>query len=261
MSERREPPATRPRWLALPDEPVRPPVWSTRSEGISLLFPPVDDVHEESSVDAPHPFGAGSTERGTALQDEAPEAFDEEGTGALAEPFEGSEPQDSGAFAVAPPAPPPGPDPELVAARAAFAEAAVALAAARPEFVAAQEPIVAQLALEIAEAILEDEVRERPELHRALARAALETIDLSVPARLRASRESYDAIVECFGGPRIEVAGRRVEVVLDAGLEGLGCIVDAGESRVDGRIRERIEAVRQAFAAARADVGDVEGAS
>ncbi len=129
----------------------------------------------------------------------------------------------------------------------AFAEAALELAAARNRVLAQAEGELLALAVEVARAIVEEELRSDPQLHLTLARSALQAIGEAEQVVLRASPSAYDAILEAQGGAFLVVHGTRVEVQVDPTLQGLGCVVETGEARVDGRVEERLRAVRMAF--------------
>ena len=136
---------------------------------------------------------------------------------------------------------------ELESRIEAFAEAAAELAVARTKIAASMEEELLELALEIAGAIVEREVERDHELHGQLARAALQTLGDPAHATLRASRDAYAAIVDAYDAPEIDVDGSRVTVTLDPSIDGLGCIAENDHARVDGRVSERLRAVRRAF--------------
>lgn len=136
---------------------------------------------------------------------------------------------------------------EIAAAKEAFAQAIVDLAAesARQRMTLIDDSV--KLALSIAEIVIEDELRARPELHSKLVRAAMATLDDAGAAKVRASRESYEAILETFGGPRVDAGNVKVEVSLDESLEGLGVVIEHGDTKVDGRIATRLESIARAL--------------
>lgn len=131
----------------------------------------------------------------------------------------------------------------------AFARATLELASLRARTLLGIESELLALAVGIASAILEREIEADPELHGTLARAAIAALGDVSSARLRASREAYRAISEAYGEAALDVDGVRVQVVLDHSLQGLGVVAEAGASRVDGRIGERLGAVRRALEA------------
>ncbi|NOY92773.1 MAG: hypothetical protein GXP55_16410 [Deltaproteobacteria bacterium] len=128
----------------------------------------------------------------------------------------------------------------------AFAEAAVELGALRARALATAEAQLVDLALCLAAAIVEREVEQDPELHLAMARAALRTLGDADRARLRVSPAAHAAIEEVFEDARVEYDGVRVELESDATLDGLGCIADSPRAQVDARLPERIRAARRA---------------
>jgi flagellar biosynthesis/type III secretory pathway protein FliH len=129
----------------------------------------------------------------------------------------------------------------------AFAAAAIELAIARAAALASVEGQLLDLAIEIASALIEHEVERDPLLHSTLAHAALRTLGDCARATLRTSPDAFFAISESMGGERVDVGGVRVEIVSDASIPGLGCIVDAEHVRVDATVVERLRAVRIAF--------------
>lgn len=136
---------------------------------------------------------------------------------------------------------------ELEARMRAFAEATTELAAARARVLAQIEEDLLELSIAIATAIIEREVERDPMLHKTLAKAALVSLGDPSQASLRASQQAYTAITDVFGEPVIEVDGVRVQVTADLTIEGLGCIAETPEVRVDGRVNERLRAVARAF--------------
>lgn len=126
---------------------------------------------------------------------------------------------------------------------AAFAQATVEMAAARAKAAGELEAPLLDLAVEIAQALIEREMTTDPHVHKTLARTALATLGDLKTAKLRASREAFTAIVDAFHGTNIEVEGIMVQVTLDPALEGLGCVAENENARVDGRLQERLRAV------------------
>jgi flagellar biosynthesis/type III secretory pathway protein FliH len=121
-----------------------------------------------------------------------------------------------------------------------FARAALELATARAQVIADVEGELITLALAIAEALVEREVERDPLLHKRLALTALAVVQGAETATLRCAPESYDAVVGAFGADEIDVGGTRARVLRDETLVGLGVMVDAGATRVDGTLRERL---------------------
>ncbi len=129
----------------------------------------------------------------------------------------------------------------------AYASAAIELAIARAATLAVLEGQLLDLAIEVAEAIIDKEVSAEPELHAALARAALQSLGDAKHVTLRTSPDGFEAIAGAFGGDDIETQGVRVHIVADPTLPGLGCVVDGDSVRVDATVNERLRAVRRAF--------------
>jgi hypothetical protein len=129
----------------------------------------------------------------------------------------------------------------------AFASAAIELSIARAANLAVLEGQLLDLAIEVAEALIEKEVEADPSLHSALARAALQSIGDASHVTLRTSADGFSAIVAALGGDDVEVRGVRVQVIADSSIPGLGCVVDGESVRVDATVAERLRAVRRAF--------------
>lgn len=129
----------------------------------------------------------------------------------------------------------------------AFASAAIELSIARAATLAVLEGQLLDLAIEVAEALIEKEVEADPKLHSALARAALQSLGDSTQVTLRTSPEGFEAITSALGGTDVEVRGVRVQIVADQTIPGLGCVVDGDNVRVDASVSERLRAVRRAF--------------
>ncbi|HJL20376.1 MAG TPA: FliH/SctL family protein [Sandaracinaceae bacterium LLY-WYZ-13_1] len=144
----------------------------------------------------------------------------------------------------------------LEGARERFVDAASALAQARTEAVVEAEGPLLELAVGIAQALVEGALEEDPELHVRMARTALSVLGESGGTELRASREAHQAIVEANGAPVVRFGGVEVPVVPDASLDGLGCIAEKGRARVDGRLGERLKAVQEALSHERRRSGE-----
>jgi hypothetical protein len=129
----------------------------------------------------------------------------------------------------------------------AYASAAIELAIARAATLAVMEGQLLDLAIEVAEALIEREVEANPKLHAVLARAALQSLGDSTHVMLRTSVDAFDAVAAALGGEDVEVRGVRVQIVADEAIPGLGCVVDSDNVRVDASVSERLRAVRRAF--------------
>jgi hypothetical protein len=130
----------------------------------------------------------------------------------------------------------------------AFANAAVELAIARAATITVLEDQLLDLAIEVASALVERELEAAPELHAALARAALASLGDCSHVTLRTSHDGYQTICSAFGGEEVDVRGVRVHVIADDTIPGLGCVLDGENVRVDATVSERLRAVRRAFA-------------
>ena len=131
----------------------------------------------------------------------------------------------------------------------AFALAALELASLRARVMSHAESQLLDLAVSIAEVLIEREVERDPSLHNAFARAAVSALGDTRAAKLRVSRDAFRAISEIHGKEAVEVDGVKVELTLDNSLEGLSVVAESGSSRVDGRVRERLAAVLRAISA------------
>ena len=131
----------------------------------------------------------------------------------------------------------------------AYAQAALELASLRARLLANAEAQLLDLAVSIAEVLIEREVERDPGVHNAFARAAVAALGDTREAKLRVSRDAFRAISELHGEQALDVDGVRVELLLDNSLEGLSVVAESGASRVDGRVRERLAAVLRAISA------------
>jgi len=137
---------------------------------------------------------------------------------------------------------------ELQAEVEVFSQGAAALATARARALRDVEGQLISLAVDIAQCIVEREIEEHPELHQVLARAALETLGDPHKTELLASSDAFESLIDVIGEPFLELDGVRVPLRADPSLQGLGCVARSQTSQVDGRVRERLRAVRQSFA-------------
>lgn len=142
----------------------------------------------------------------------------------------------------------------------AYANAALELASLRARVLANAEGQLLELAVAIAEAIIERAIERDPAVHGALARAAVAALGDTSHAKLRVSRAAFKAISQVHGEAAVDVDGVRVELTLDNSLEGLSVIAEAGASRVDGRVSERLGAVLRALEAEHRRTGEGEDA-
>jgi hypothetical protein len=144
---------------------------------------------------------------------------------------------------------PPVAEPRPSAEQEAFAQASLELASLRGRVLSNVENELLSLAVHIAQSIIEREVKIDPNVHVTLARTAVLALGDTQSARLRVSRAAYRAITELYGEAAINVDGVRVEVSMDASFDGLSVVAEAGPSRVDGRVSERLAAVLRAMEA------------
>lgn len=140
-------------------------------------------------------------------------------------------------------------EPKFTEEQEAFAQAALDLAALRARVLSGVENELLGLAVHIAQAIIEREVTLDPSLHKVLARTAVLALGDTQAARVRVSRTAYRAITELYGEGAIDVDGVRVEMSMDNTLDALSVVAEAGPSRVDSRMSERLAAVLRAMEA------------
>jgi hypothetical protein len=160
-----------------------------------------------------------------------------------------------------PPPAPAAPAPVITPAeQEAYAHAALELASLRARVMSNAEAQLLELAVAVAESIIEREIERNPALHVALARAAIAALGDTRSAKLRVSRTAFKAITQVHGEEALDVDGVRVELMLDNSLEGLSVIAEAGASRVDGRVAERLAAVLRAIEAEHRRSGSAEDA-
>jgi len=138
---------------------------------------------------------------------------------------------------------------KISAEQEAFAQAALDLGALRARILSTVEQQLLQLSVHIAQTIIEREVSQDPSLYRTLARTAVLALGDTQSARVRVSRAAYRAISELYGEAAIDVDGVRVEVSMDASYEALSVVAEAGPSRVDSRLSERLSAMLRAMEA------------
>lgn len=130
-----------------------------------------------------------------------------------------------------------------------YAMSALELGSLRARTLANAESQLIELAVSIAEVIIEREIEKDPAIHAALARAAVSALGDTRHAKLRVSRKAFRAITEIHGEEALDVDGVSVELTLDNSLEGLSVVAESGASRVDGRVTERLAAVLRALEA------------
>jgi flagellar biosynthesis/type III secretory pathway protein FliH len=130
----------------------------------------------------------------------------------------------------------------------AFANAAIELAIARAATLTVLEDQLLDLAIEVASALIERELEAAPELHAALAKAALGSLGDCHQVTLRTSPDGFETICAALGGEEIDVRGVHVQIIADPTIPGLGCVVDGDNVRIDATVSERLRAVRRAFA-------------
>lgn len=100
----------------------------------------------------------------------------------------------------------------------------------------ALEPELLILATTLAEKIVMEELRLRPELvQRVLRQALLQLPSRNHPRRIHVHPEDQ-AILEAYA----ESLGERMTWVADSAMERGGCLVESGPSRIDGRLQTRL---------------------
>lgn len=147
------------------------------------------------------------------------------------------------------PPPPVVEEPKISPEQEAFAQAALDLGALRARVLSTVEQQLLQLSVHIAQTIIEREVTLDPSLYRTLARTAVLALGDTQSARVRVSRAAYRAISELYGEAAIDVDGVRVEVHMDASYDALSVVAEAGPSRVDSKLSERLSTMLRAMEA------------
>jgi len=237
--------------FAAVDTPVRPAPWLADGgrQSIRPLFGGHDEVEEFFSPEEQrrHAAAAAETQERASRIAVAPPAHPPGAAPSIEPPA----PPLSQMMSSAPPAPPAPPSAPPVPVRdpnsEAFARAVVEHAAASRRALAAVEEQLLELSVQLAEVLVEREIERDPALLGTLARAALASLDGIEPVSVRASRASYGAIVDTFGGPAIEFEGVQVRVVLDTKIEGVGVVVEGPDTRVDGRVADRLRSALRAM--------------
>ncbi len=142
-----------------------------------------------------------------------------------------------------------------------FAELAAELTVARHEASEGLDRRVVELAMVIAESLVGECVRREPETALRFVREALSTLAETPRAVVRAAPNAAAVLFDLLGGERAELDGVAVELKRDATLEGHDCIVETPSQRVDGRVRQRLDAIGRAlFAEVAREPDEEEGA-
>ena len=242
--------ADRPNWLAPRDVAIRPAFVEEERAPIRLPAPPEPEPELEPDY-APSSHGSGAAFAPVMTQPQVP------GYGmepplprhSSLPPRKSVYPPQVTISRYPPPPAPPVQELRPSVEQEAFAQAALELASLRGRVLSGAENELLSLAVHIAQAIIEREVKIDPNVHVTLARTAVLALGDTQAARLRVSRAAYRAITELYGEAAIDVEGVRVEVSMDASFDGLSVVAEAGPSRVDGRVAERLGAVLRAMEA------------
>lgn len=128
-----------------------------------------------------------------------------------------------------------------------FAELAAELAVARHEATKGLDGRVVELAMVVAEALVGECVRRDHETALRFVREALSHLAETPRAIVRAAPGAAAVLFDLLGGERAELDGVQLELKRDAALEGHDCIVETASQRVDGRVRERLDAIGRAL--------------
>lgn len=255
-----------PTWLRRAPQPVLPAPFSPRSDEREQEYyeddPSPAPQHQYTNARAPAPARMPVPASVPQVRDYEPEAYEHHappGRDSIAPPPRRSSlpprmsaPPPSVVITRPPrlPSEKPLPPPAITPAeQEAFALAALEIGSLRARILASAETELLELAVSIAEAIIEREIERDPAIHATLAKAAVAALGDTSHARLRVSRTAHRAITQIHGEAAVDVDGVRVELTLDNSLEGLSVVAESGASRVDGRVSERLSAVLRAIEA------------
>jgi flagellar assembly protein FliH len=108
-------------------------------------------------------------------------------------------------------------------------------------FYRAAERQVIDLALQIAQKLVEREIQSVPDLAVGVIRAALEEMDARTGVRVRVSpedaellRRQWDEVVPAVIGPD------RAELVVDSRVQAGGAIIETAQSQVDAQVESKL---------------------
>ncbi len=138
---------------------------------------------------------------------------------------------------------------ELDSACARVVAQTVELARERAFFFQRHEQELLELAVAIARAILDVELSLHPAAHQAMVRSAVAAIDAKRHVVVRASPESYEALLTALRDVRNDIGGVEIELVVDNAQQGFGCIVESEDMRANAGVAERLAEVRAAILA------------
>lgn len=130
---------------------------------------------------------------------------------------------------------------------AQFATQAAELAVERARATTALDVRVVELAMVVAEALIGDSVRSRKDVALQFVREALAQIVDTSRALVRAAPDAAAALRATLGESNVELEGVRLDIKSDPSLEGCDCVVETPCQRVDGRLRERLDAIGRAL--------------
>lgn len=107
-----------------------------------------------------------------------------------------------------------------------------------------------EIGFRVARRILETELSTSPEALFSLVRAALKHTGDSRKVTVRVHPQDMKVLAPAMAKDGLGVASATVEVVPDASLSPGDCVVDTDFGKVDGRLKTRLEEMRQAASAA-----------
>lgn len=113
-----------------------------------------------------------------------------------------------------------------------------------------------QLALTIAQRLVQREISLDAEIVAAMAHVALDRLGDSAPATIRLHADDYATVMAARGA---EWAGTQVTVVPDAAVARGGCVVESAFGLIDASVSAQFAEIERALLGE--DVGDVEAGS
>ncbi len=103
-----------------------------------------------------------------------------------------------------------------------------------------------RLVTRVANTVVHGELAVQPELHRELVQQALDAAANPEQVRVRITPKTQQALGSKQATPWV-VGNTKIAVQVDPALEGVGCIVEEGGSRIDGTVAGRLLQAQRQF--------------